>query len=70
MVIKISLPTGTQMQARITSQDGYIKMKVNPDLVGHRFADKVNDKVGFFNAVVDKDSGALEIADRLPAEAW
>lgn len=65
MIVKVSLPTGTQVQARITTQDGSIKQKVNAELVGRRFKDK-DVKVGYFSANLDDKTGSLEIGDRLP----
>jgi hypothetical protein len=63
------MPTGTQVQARITTQDKSLTWKVPADQVGRRFGDKT-EKVGFFNAALDANTGCLEIGERVPDEKW
>lgn len=72
MIVKVSMPTGTQVQARITTKDGSTRWKVSADIVGRRFADKT-EKIGYFSASLDEKTGSLEIGDRVypPVnEAW
>lgn len=63
MIIKVSMPVDNQVQARVTTKDGKLNMKVPADLVSRRFADK-RVLVGFFNATFD-DAHILEIGDHV-----
>lgn len=68
MIVKVTMPVGKQVQARVTSEDGTLNMKVPADLIGRRLVDK-ETAIAFFNASLD-DTGILEIGDRVADEKW
>lgn len=67
MIVKVSIPEGSGVAA-IDTRDGKIHMEVPVDIVQRRFKGK--ERVGFFRAEDDPNSGSIEIGDRVPDQPW